>query len=286
MKRLALPEHDYATTIDLCILGIHGNTGLLTRFRNSRDELDTIAVDYSDKASRGELYQITATSSSDAEIANELSRADFSKLYEYYFRDKRKPARQVYEKIMSAALEKCPYCGDIGTPKNLDHYLPRTSFPQFSILPINLIPSCRDCNMDEKGAEYSQSANEQIIHPYMDKDHFFSDQWISARFNDSPDGITEFEFFVDAPLGWCDTDKEIVASHFKKFNIAERYSLISGSHFVELKAQLDHWEQTVPLPVSDFPEAILLPIIKNAPFRNQWKRVMYRTLIDCSWPQV
>lgn len=62
----------------------------------------------------------------------------------------------------------CPMCGSqhLGT---LDHYLPRESFPEFSILPCNLIPACPHCNSGVKKGIYRGTASpERFIHPYFE----------------------------------------------------------------------------------------------------------------------
>jgi hypothetical protein len=75
--------------------------------------------------------------------------------------------RSVYEEIRGRGrYGRCPYCGqrDVGT---LDHYLPQGSFPEFSVLPSNLIPCCRDCN--HKKLEHIPSTSfDQLFHPYFD----------------------------------------------------------------------------------------------------------------------
>lgn len=65
-------------------------------------------------------------------------------------------------------LTCCPMCGSHhhGT---LDHYLPRESFPEFSILLSNLVPACPYCNSGVKKGWYRGAASpERFIHPYFD----------------------------------------------------------------------------------------------------------------------
>ena len=39
----------------------------------------------------------------------------------------------------------CQYC-TLGEAATLDHYLPKSLFPEYAVLPINLIPCCYGCN--------------------------------------------------------------------------------------------------------------------------------------------
>jgi hypothetical protein len=62
----------------------------------------------------------------------------------------------------------CPMCGS-QHPGTLDHYLPRESFPEFSILPCNLIPACPHCNSGVKKGRYrGTDSPERFIHPYFE----------------------------------------------------------------------------------------------------------------------
>lgn len=40
---------------------------------------------------------------------------------------------------------KCPLCG-INDVTDIDHYMPRSVFPEYSVHPFNLIPICHECN--------------------------------------------------------------------------------------------------------------------------------------------
>ncbi|WP_413711679.1 hypothetical protein [Rhizobium sp. Rhizsp82] len=71
------------------------------------------------------------------------------------------------QKIRDEPYGSCPVCGSGGTG-DLDHYLPRETFAEFSILSLNLVPACKYCNSDGKGRTYRGSGSERFIHPYFD----------------------------------------------------------------------------------------------------------------------
>lgn len=63
----------------------------------------------------------------------------------------------------------CPVCGSPAGP-SVDHALPRSVFPEFSILRENLLPACTMCNSDEKGEKYrGEDPPLRFIHPYYDE---------------------------------------------------------------------------------------------------------------------
>lgn len=61
----------------------------------------------------------------------------------------------------------CPMCGS-GGRGHLDHFLPRTAYPEFSVFGLNLVPTCASCNSGSKGDTYQGNAPERFLHPYFD----------------------------------------------------------------------------------------------------------------------
>lgn len=64
-------------------------------------------------------------------------------------------------------IDYCPYCR-IEPTLPLDHFLPRSKFPEFSISTRNLVPSCTTCNTVHKKARWGIGPNRPFLHPYFD----------------------------------------------------------------------------------------------------------------------
>lgn len=284
MLKLKLPSYTYAQSIDVCQEGITGNTELLSNIINNKIQLREGEVIYTASASTGELYTINPLIHNKGDnpiVVGDLRKSDLISLYNSYFSKSNKPARHIYDSIMLAADEKCPYCGGIGRPRNLDHYLPKSFYPQFSILPINLIPSCRDCNMDGKGADYCKIKDNQVLQPYLDNDRFFNSQWIFAKyvkFNDNNESGV-IDFFTKPPHEWSDENKNRVNEHFKKFDLRIRYSKEAAPRLITYLSQINRLTE-IGLSLIKAKETILEPVIESAPFVNHWERVMCLALID------
>ena len=279
--RLSEPHYSFEQTLDECITGITGNTSLQTRLSSSKPVLIMAGAVYLNAASSGILHTIhpiDTTVNADPVVINSLKKSELVKVYDQYFVPVEKPARKIYDALLNAAKEKCPFCGGIGTPRNLDHFLPKAHFPQYSVLPQNLVPSCRDCNMDGKGHEFATIAEDQFIQPYADQDIFFSVQWVYATYhagNHNQPGY--FEYYVSPPEEWSEVAKLRVVKHFKDFDLAKRYSTKAGELLGTVLLQIEVM-QGKNISNTEIQNCILKPAIDAAPFVNHWQKGMFQAL--------
>lgn len=286
--RLSEPKYNFETTLDECIAGITGNKGLKDKLSVNKVTLITEWSEYLKAGGFGNLHTIKPIEDVRTSVSipytwisyhDILNKSDLVKIYEQYFAKQGKPARKIYDALLNAAKEKCPFCGGIGTPRNLDHFLPKTHFPQFSVLPHNLIPSCRDCNMDGKGQAFATNEEDQIIHPYADKDIFFSEQWIFATYHEG-NGTKpgEFEYYTLPPVNWSAVDKVRVRKHFKDFSLAKRYGDKAGQQLGTVSLQIERMK-LASLDRGIINNVLLQPGVDAAPFANHWQKGMYQALI-------
>ncbi|MCC6553382.1 MAG: hypothetical protein IT372_10225 [Polyangiaceae bacterium] len=75
------------------------------------------------------------------------------------------PLKRVRADIFRACPDKCQYCTIVDVA-HLDHYLPKKDFPEFAVLPINLVPSCGICNSPRSWT--STAGKRALIHLYFD----------------------------------------------------------------------------------------------------------------------
>lgn len=110
-------------------------------------------------------------------------KADIVKLYDQKFSKQGEMTRKYYDVIFANGGKTCPICG-VGKRKNLDHFLPKSKYPLLCVTPLNLIPTCRDCNMD-KGASSSTDYYDIPFNPYFDETSFL---WLSCKIEFDVDG--------------------------------------------------------------------------------------------------
>lgn len=283
MMRLNLPSYNFLQTLEQCIEGITGNNSLKTKVNQSINALNVHGQNYFVAGQTGELYTIApllCARNEDPIVIDNLTKSELVKLYDLYLVKSAKPGRSVYNSILLAADEKCPFCGGIGRPRNLDHFLPKAHFPLFSVLPNNLVPSCRDCNMDGKGQDFAVNKSQQVIQPYLDDIKFFNEQWIFAAYtsgeNDEPG---TFVYFVNPPDYWDEEDKSRVTTHFTDFELAVRFATKAAEELVTCLTQINTLKG-LGISNNQVKQTLVDPVVDEAPFVNHWRRGMYQALAD------
>ena len=118
-----------------------------------KDELIEAYADYHQKMDTGCLHQLSGKwevdflAPEDERNATERKRQFVHDLY----KSNRPIAKNHKKDILDRNHCKtiiCPICG-IDTYDDWDHYVPRESMPEFSVLTSNLIPLCHECNSDK-----------------------------------------------------------------------------------------------------------------------------------------
>lgn len=281
MMRLKAPEYSFLNSIDKCSNGITGNIALKNKVTESKNALNAMEQIYFASGHTGDLYAfapLVCGKNEDPIVLDNLIKSELVKLYDLYFVNSNKPGRSIYNSLLLAADEKCPFCGGIGRPRNLDHYLPKAHFPLFSVLPINLVPSCRDCNMDGKGQGFATSKGMQVIQPYLDDLKFFNEQWIYALYtpgvNDEPGFLI---YSVNPPENWDIEEQKRVRTHFKNFDLAVRYATKASEELITCLTQINMLKN-IGIPDIQIKQTLIEPVIDQAPFVNHWRRGMYQAI--------
>ncbi len=144
--------------------------------------------------------------------------------YEFLFEDQeiKEPFKTIFEKIFnyedfkndginnwnaydltnSINLKVCPYCNRLFTytvrdrnngaltRPELDHYLPKSKYPYFSLSFFNLIPCCNICNSIKRDNEFSSLS---IFHPYLENDTGEEDIHFEFRYDENSETVEEIK---------------------------------------------------------------------------------------------
>lgn len=120
---------------------------------------------------------------------------------------------------------KCAYCG-IGGIDSMDHYVPKEKYPEYSVHPFNLVPSCSKCN-SKKSDLFIKNNCREIFNPYCDKEER---QVLKLTFNqgNSPKSIT---FKIDFR-------HNIYKEHIARLEIIKKYESEAINIFSNLTGML------------------------------------------------
>lgn len=274
MIRLILPNsiQSHSEIIDLCC---EKNVYYKQHILDNKDFILNKGNDYEIFSRANDLYILDSILPKSIHITGNLENQHMVKLYEYCLRNRR--CGDVYNTIINLAkspIIRCPFCGGVGTPTQLDHFLPKARYGHFSVLPYNLVPICKDCNTEYKKEFFPTSKDKQLIHPYLDDDCFFNQQWLYAEYED--DTVT---YFVVPPDTWSEDKKEKVHFHFQTFNLAERFAENAVGPLSDLLNQIKD-SKVNGMSKDMFESSIIDSVIRNESRVNYWKRVLFLAIKD------
>jgi hypothetical protein len=159
----------------------------------------------------------------------------------------------------------------------LDHHLAKSEHPTFAITPINLVPSCSDCN-HSKSAHQPSTPDEEALHPYYDD--IDDARWLFARvIEEQPVSLI---FFANPPSSWIATKRARVLRHFETLNLARLYTSQSSDDLPSMRFRLER------LLNASGPQAVRQQLLEERDDRlkdanNSWQISMLDALSSSDW---
>ncbi|MFM2593535.1 hypothetical protein AAFX19_11580 [Vibrio harveyi] len=168
----------------------------------------------------------------------------------------------------------CPSCGEDGAPGTLDHYLPKTVFPELAVCIANLTPMCSTCQ-GEKSADYLTAEDSKaFLHPYYDEIFvtlFHVDIW--------PPYDKPIAFNVAIKTSVTGELRRLIESHIDGIdfkNRFEKYCISKHLHLLKLVAE--EREDEEPMRAEQLIRRFLRQEKKKA--LNAWGSIYYQSVLD------
>jgi hypothetical protein len=277
VRLLPLPLFDHGIVYDTCVNSIAAES-IRNKFQVIRKSILELGEIYIDRAKAHKLYLIAPSNLDDEQLAGQISCGELKNLYTQQFAGLNKPARAIYDKLITSVPHgRCPFCG-FGQASTLDHFLPKNHFSWLSVFVPNLIPACKDCNHG-KSSSLADSPKDQIIHPYFDDPRINKEQWLFASINQtSPISII---FNAKPPIEWEELLKLRVGNHLRDFDLSRRFSLEAANEIASLTSVLKSL-----LPCGQGAIKAHLDLMAQAEFelhKNSWRTALYQTLAETEW---
>lgn len=272
MRCLPKPTMNRATVYADCVGGLT-NAVLSTKFTAAALAVEEAYELYVQRAAIGELHQFTAASwgNDDQIVLANLSKKDFVDLYDSQMSNAKGGGRSHYDQLRMTELGICPLCG-FGHVSTLDHFAAKARYPMFSVLPINLVPTCTDCNKKMGAGVIGVEAT--MPHPYFEEARIETETWLLCDVQETnPVTVT---YRVEPPADWSEGLRKRVRYHFSELELATRYAVQAGSHLANMKnflAVLAHADlQTF---ISRRANSFQRP--------NEWEAALYVGLFRSQW---
>ena len=270
MRKLDKPQDDPEVVFLACIENMR-ESSLKVNLNLFSSIVRDAAEEYERKAGDSLFYQMSCNNTLT------VTAKQLQQVYENKFSKKGQPGRNIYDKLMSIPAQGvCPLCGQ-RVVSTLDHYLPKAHFPILSVVPINLIASCSECNKS-KTDRIPESAEEQTLHPYFD--NIDEMQWLySDIIIGNP---VSLRFFVSPPQEWSDLIKSRINKHFEILNLGALYAAHSGSELAVQKIMLGKiFERAGKDGVSQhLQDSYKSYMVIHT---NSWQTAMYQSLANNEW---
>ncbi|MCJ8347605.1 hypothetical protein MJH12_18865 [bacterium] len=165
-------------------------------------------------------------------VIKQVTKKELVQLYSQQMVNNKNPSI-VYNKIIKLSDFVCPFC-TIGEANTIEHYLPKSKYPELAVIPNNLIASCKNCNPGKKGSRVAVSIDKQWLHPYFDDEPFTTTQWIIAKVvHDTPMRVA---FSIDLECELSQHELNRVQTHFTDFNLAQRFATKADQQIAKFKS--------------------------------------------------
>jgi len=280
VKALAKPTGGLIETYEHCMKRI-GDHSKRKRTLQHRLVINQYLSEYDLLATNKWLYSLSPFNGANSAIVlGSITKLEFKSFYTQYM-VQQKPtfeSRKMYDRIKNSS-SKCPFCG-FGEVCEVDHFLPKSEFPIYSVLTYNLIPACHLCNHG-KSASYASSCGEQTLHPYYDHDEINTHQWVHAEIVEKEGGYA-LRYFVVPPLSFTQDSRDRVEAHFKEFNLAKRFGIQSSNEIGDLINTIKRWYDPGG---ADAVKEFLVGEASDrlSRHKNSWQTAMYVALADSEW---
>lgn len=271
MRKLTPKDYDILEFNDL----IKGKERVTADIENIKEQFEVF------NTNKQQLENVTQVYSKPPKCQglNTLS-CDLYKLYDSTSQDTEK----IKNAVKSISSIKCPYCG-IEKPSHIDHFLPRSIFPEFSMYTPNLIYVCSTCNSIYKGDKIvNEEGERKYFNPYFDE-YIEELVFLQCKIEVENGIYPNFKFYIDDLSETHNYEFTVIKNHFESMNLNFRYiEQISKEEFRRFKNR--YIEKTI----KQFKDVTLDKLKNDIEEKldelydlneNNWEKVFWNSLKDC-----
>ncbi|MDH6298227.1 5-methylcytosine-specific restriction endonuclease McrA [Agrobacterium fabrum] len=182
---------------------------------------------------------------------------------------------EIRTEVFKAAKGRCVLCS-VFQPRTLDHFLPKESWPSLSVLTLNLVAACADCNRI-KGTLANASPGQQFVHPYFDAVPMNE---VFLHCSPVKDGVMSPGFSIESCAGM---DNDLLARLRWQFDTLELDEMYRDEAMLFFGERKDDWRESAEIDWITLARQIERECSSaaKATGRNMWKPAFLQGLLDC-----
>lgn len=194
------------------------------RLSNLITKVDPSYSEYDSKLSTNTLPLLTKLTLSTMEETDLLS------LYSYKSSKLTAFRRAISTDNSSTYQATCQYC-TVNSVNSLDHFVPKDLFPEFSVHPNNLIPSCTKCN-SKKLVRWLNNNQHLFLNLYIDI--LPNIQYLFVELDVISLNNIDVKFKIDNLNNISISLYTVITSHYKELDLFQRFKDKSSDVIIEL----------------------------------------------------
>ncbi len=165
--------------------------------------------------------------------------------------------------------DSCPYC-QIDCVSHIDHFLPRSKFPELSVSRQNLLMSCDTCNTVFKKEIWGNKSEQKIMHPMLNE--ILHNVYLIADVNYEHQAVrVNFRIQTGLPLS------PLLDRHFSTMNLNDRYRARTTRIEVPKMSNILAAESTIPRKKNRLKSFVQDQISANEP--NSMEHAFYSKVL-------
>lgn len=232
-------------------------------------DIEILFKEYNSKFDSDQLESIVANGYGNQE------KTDLLNLYKYRRKVLQELKTEITTTEFNRVINTCQNC-TINEVNSFDHFLPKGDYPEYSVHPQNLFPSCTYCN-GKKSTAWKEGNTRLFLNLYLDRlpdvQYLFvsteiSDNTISARFELENRNNIPIEVF------------NLIENHYLKLGLLERFAVNIDEVVTSFKTDLD--ESLVDMSLNNFQQLVHRKnVIKQQKLGiNFWKIILENHLVE------
>lgn len=203
------------------------------------------------------------------------NKTDLLKLYQYNNSVIQKLNNEVTTLEGNRLINTCQNC-TINEINSLDHIVPKNEFPEFSINPRNLFPSCSKCNGHKS---YVWRVNNKSVFLNLYLDNLPEEQYLFCNPTFDEDKIT-LKFTVENRFNIEQNLFELINNHYTRLHLPKRFRKNSHDTIYELNKEIKKYKDK--MSKEELIKTIKEDILEEKKYYgfNYWKAIIKETLIN------